>query len=294
MEQLPDLTLFHSLRGYLEERGLQPRRGLGQNFLIDRNIAVKIIDAARLEEGEGVVEIGPGPGALTVMLARRGLPVLAVELDRGLAAALEDLLRPYRHVSVLREDALKVNWSALLEQRLFPPAARVTLISNLPYHISSPLLYSLYKQGFPFKKAILTFQKEVAQRITAEPGRSYGALSVFSRYYTVPQILFSISPSSFWPRPAVDSAVVELLPRRRRELCAEEEALFWQLVEAAFQQRRKMITNSLGHLGLGSRSEIAALLQQAGVNPKERPEALSAAQFAKIAQIAYNHGSIGS
>ncbi|NLA05368.1 MAG: ribosomal RNA small subunit methyltransferase A [Firmicutes bacterium] len=290
MVELPDLTSFRSLRRYLEENKLQPRRSMGQNFLVDRNIAVKIIDAAGLKEGEPVVEIGPGAGALTAVLARRSLPVVAVELDRGLAAALKKLLRSRPNVSVLQEDALKINWNTLLK-RHFPPGSGATLISNLPYNISTPLLYSLYKQGFPFKKAILTFQKEVALRLTAEPGGNYGALTVLSRYYAQLEILFPISRSSFWPQPEVDSAVVAITPRRRRELGADEEAFFWRIVQAAFQQRRKMIVNSLRPLGFGSRSELVSFLRSAGIDPADRAEALSAAQFAKIARIAYNRTS---
>lgn len=290
MVELPDLTSLRGLRRYLEENKLQPRRSMGQNFLIDRNIAVKIVDAAGLEEGDPVVEIGPGAGALTAVLARRRLPVVAVELDRGLAAALEKMLRSCPNVSILQEDALKIDWIALLKRR-FSTASGVTLISNLPYNISTPLLYSLYKQGLPFKKAILTFQKEVALRLTAEPGGNYGALSVLSRYYASPEILFPISRSSFWPQPEVDSAVVSIAPRHRCELGAEEEALFWRIVQAAFQQRRKMIANSLRPLGLGSRSELVFLLREAGINPEDRAEALSAVQFAKITRIAYNRTS---
>ncbi|HHW74364.1 MAG TPA: ribosomal RNA small subunit methyltransferase A [Firmicutes bacterium] len=289
MTELPDLTSPRELKLYLGEKKLQPRRSMGQNFLIDRNIAAKIVEAAALRGGDPVVEIGPGAGALTVALAAGGMRVVAVELDRGLAAALARMLLPRKNVSVLLEDALRVDWGAL-QRRYFSPGEAVTLLSNLPYNISTPLLYALYKQGFPFKKAILMFQNEVARRLTAEPGRDYGALSVLSRYYTIPEILFSVSRSSFWPRPEVDSAVVALR-RRHREPDAAEESLLWEIVQTAFQQRRKMISNSLRPLGLGD--ELILILRQAGVDPAARAEMLSVEQFAKIAQIAYNRSSVG-
>ena len=289
MTELPDLTSPRELKLYLGEKKLQPRRSMGQNFLIDRNIAAKIVETAALRGGDPVVEIGPGAGALTVALAAGGMRVVAVELDRGLAAALARMLLPRKNVSVLLEDALRVDWGAL-QRRYFSPGEAVTLLSNLPYNISTPLLYALYKQGFPFKKAILMFQNEVARRLTAEPGRDYGALSVLSRYYTIPEILFSVSRSSFWPRPEVDSAVVALR-RRHREPDAAEESLLWEIVQTAFQQRRKMISNSLRPLGLGD--ELILILRQAGVDPAARAEMLSVEQFAKIAQIAYNCSSVG-
>jgi len=289
LTELPDLTSPRELKLYLGEKKLQPRRSMGQNFLIDRNIAAKIVETAALRGGDPVVEIGPGAGALTVALAAGGMRVVAVELDRGLAAALARMLLPRKNVSVLLEDALRVDWGAL-QRRYFSPGEAVTLLSNLPYNISTPLLYALYKQGFPFKKAILMFQNEVARRLTAEPGRDYGALSVLSRYYTIPEILFSVSRSSFWPRPEVDSAVVALR-RRHREPDAAEESLLWEIVQTAFQQRRKMISNSLRPLGLGD--ELILILRQAGVDPAARAEMLSVEQFAKIAQIAYNCSSVG-
>ncbi|MFY9504157.1 MAG: 16S rRNA (adenine(1518)-N(6)/adenine(1519)-N(6))-dimethyltransferase RsmA [Dethiobacteria bacterium] len=287
MTDLPDLTSPRQLMLYLKKRGLHPRRGWGQNFLIDRNIAHKIVDAAELRPGDPAVEIGPGAGALTAILARRELRVVALELDRGLAAALKELLRSYPDVTVLQKDALETDWG-LLNRHYFKPAEAVTLISNLPYHISTPLLYSLYKQNFPFKKAVLMFQKEVALRLTARPGSDYGALSVLSRYYTTAKILFPVSRHLFWPRPEVDSAVVAMQPRNR-ELNAGEELLFWQIVQSAFQQRRKMIVNSLRGACRLPREELILLLRRAGVDPEARAETLSVEQFAKIARIAYNY-----
>lgn len=291
MLELPDLTSPRALRLYLEANKLQPRRSLGQNFLVDRNIAFKIVDAAALQRGDPVVEIGPGAGALTAILAERAMRAVAVELDRGFAAALAGMLPSGGSVSVLREDALKIDWSAL-QRRYFMPGEAVTLLSNLPYNISTPLLYALYKQNFPFKKAILMFQKEVALRLLAAPGRNYGALSVLSGYYTAAEVLFSVSRTSFWPPPEVDSAVVALRPRCR-ELKAAEEPLFWQIVQIAFQQRRKMISNSLRPLLGESRSKLLLILRQAGIDPGARAEMISVAQFAKIARIAYNHISVG-
>ncbi len=286
MADLPELTSPRVLKELLREKGLRPRRSRGQNFLIDRNISHKIIDAARLQPGDPVVEVGPGAGALTTILVRRGVRLVAVELDRGLAAALSELLSSYREIIVLPEDALKVDWGEL-QQRYFASAGPVVLISNLPYNISTPFLHSLFRQGFPLKKAILMLQKEVALRLTAKPGGDYGALSVFSRFYTRPRILFPVGRTAFWPQPEVDSAVVMLRPRRPL-LSRAEQTVFRRIVEASFQQRRKMVVNSLRHLCSDSRDERILLLRRAGIEPAARAEMLTVEQFAKLARIAYN------
>ncbi|NLA10993.1 MAG: ribosomal RNA small subunit methyltransferase A [Firmicutes bacterium] len=255
--------------------------------MIDGNIAHKIVDAARLRREDPAVEVGPGAGALTAILARREVRLVAVELDRNLADALGGLLSSFRHVTVLQQDALGMDWRGL-QRRHFGAAGSAVLISNLPYNISTPFLHSLYKQNFPFQRAILMLQKEVALRLTAEPGGDYGALSVFSRFYTEPQILFFVSRSAFWPRPEVDSAVVALQPRTLPLSCGEE-AVFRRAVEAAFQQRRKMVSNSLRSLAGGSRDQLISFLRGAEIDPRARAETLTVEQFAKLARIAYNY-----
>lgn len=285
--ELPDLTSPRELQLYLEQRGLRPRRGWGQNFLIDGNIARKIVDAAALCPGDTVVEIGPGAGALTAILARRGLAVIALEVDRGLADALGQLLRPFPAVRVMQKDALEAEW-AELQKSQFGSNEHGVLVSNLPYYISGPLLYQLFRQKFPFKKAVLMLQREVAGRLTAAPGSAgYSALSVFCSYYTVSRALFPVSRHVFWPAPKVDSAVVELR-QRSRQLDAGEEAVFWEIVQASFQQRRKMLINSLGSASFSTREELLSVLHQAGIDPRTRAETLTTAQFAKLARITYN------
>lgn len=286
MADLPNLTSPGNLKEFLRGQGLRPLRSRGQNFLIDGNIAHKIVDAARLQREDPVIEVGPGAGALTAILVRREVRLVAVELDRKLAKALGERLAPYRRITMLQENALRINWREL-QRRYFTGAGSAVLISNLPYNISTPFLHSLYKQNFPFKKAILMLQREVALRLTAEPGGDYGALSVFSRLYTEPQLLFSVSRSAFWPRPEVDSAVVALRPRPPLLNCGEA-MIFRRAVEAAFQQRRKMVVNSLRPLCSGSRDELVSLLRRAGIEPEARAEALTVEQFAKLARIAYN------
>ncbi len=290
MKDIPDLTSPRIVRDLFEEYGLQPRKQLGQNFLIDANIVRKIATFVDVRPGDAVIEVGPGAGALTHALALSGADLLAVEVDRGLAAMLGGLFQSWPKVKILHQDILKVTWSDLIF-RFFPASASIKLVSNLPYVISGPFIYALLKERFPFESAVLMLQKEVAHRLVAGPGDSdYGGLSVLCQYYTSGKILFDVSHNVFWPRPKVGSAVLKLEPRRR-ELAAKEEEQLWFLVQGVFQQRRKTMLNSLLRLLPHPRNLIISLMEEAQVDPATRPEQLNVGQFAKLAQITYNYPS---
>ena len=288
MTCIPDVTSPREVMALFERYGLQPRRQLGQNFLIDANIARKITAAAEIKPGDAVVEVGPGVGALTVKLVSSGADLVALEIDRGLAGLLGDILQPWPEIRILHQDALKVNWPELINSH-FAAGRPVKLVSNLPYVISGPFMYALFKAGFPFHLAILMFQKEVARRLVANPGdRDYGGLSVLSSYYTTGKVLFDVSNNVFWPRPKVGSAVLKLQPRQRMLTSAEEQHL-WYLVQGVFQQRRKTMLNNMIRLFPRSRDKLVGLLEEASIDPTIRPEQLTADQFAKLTRITYNY-----
>jgi len=288
VDQMPDITSPRILGDLFRDYGLQPRRHLGQNFLIDGNIVRKIVGAAEIKKGDTVLEIGPGAGALTLSMARLGAHITVLEVDRGLIRLLRDLFEAWPQVEILELDALKADWDLLIG-RFEANRGAVKLISNLPYNISGPFMYSLFKEGFPFAEAVLMFQKEVALRLVAGPGdRDYGTLSVLSRYYCEGNILFEVSKNVFWPRPKIGSAVLKLKPRPR-ELSAGEEELLWTVVRGLFQQRRKTILNNMSRLFNLSRARLVDLLDEVPVSPAARPEELSVSQFAKLARITYNY-----
>lgn len=288
IEEINTVTSPKVLRDLFQFYGLKPNRHLGQNFLIDANIAHKIIDALELQSDEVIIEVGPGAGALTLILARSGFANLALEVDRGLVRLLKDLLQPWPAVRIINRDALKVKWRDLMAE-YFTPSQVIKLLSNLPYNISGPFMYNLYKEGFPFHKALLMFQREVAERLTASPGdSSYGGLSVISRYYAEGKILFNVSSRSFWPSPKVDSAVLSLDPVKPI-LQEEVEKYFLSLVQAVFQQRRKTMLNNLHRAASLSRNQSVKLLEEASIEPTARPEEVSVIQFAKLASITYNY-----
>ncbi len=290
MVEIPDITSPRKLNALFQDYGLQPRRHLGQNFLIDANIVRKIVSAANIEKGDTVIEIGPGAGALTATLAESGARLIVLEIDRGLIRLLKDLLQPWPEVSIIETDVLKVDWKKLIDS-IETGSGAIKLISNLPYNISGPFMYALFREGFPFQSVVLMFQKEVAHRLIAAPGdHDYGTLSVLSGYYTEGKKLFDVSKYVFWPRPKVDSTVLRLQPRNR-ELDPQEERLLWELVQGLFQQRRKTILNGMSRILSCSRSRLTVLLEKASIFPGARPEELSVNQFAKLTRITYNYCS---
>jgi 16S rRNA (adenine1518-N6/adenine1519-N6)-dimethyltransferase len=287
LTEIPDVTSPRVLRELFGQKGLKPHKKWGQNFLIDANIVRKIAAALEDYPGNDIIEIGPGAGALTSVLASRGNKLLALEIDRGLVTMLEDLYEGFPKVKILQADALKVNWQEL-NGLYFDSDKPVKLVSNLPYVISGPFMFSILKEAFPFSLAVLMLQKEVAMRLVSPPGEcNYGALSVLCRYYTTGQKLFDVSSSVFWPKPKVGSAVIKMLPRRR-SLEPGEEPLFWKLVQGVFQQRRKTIDNNVSRLFNLERARLSDYLTAADIVPGARPEELEVEQFAKLTRIIYN------
>lgn len=286
-DSFAEVTSPRHLRDLFAARGLSPHRSRGQNFLVDANVARKIVSAIPGDGKEPLVEVGPGAGALTLLLAHLEAPLLALELDHGLAALLDEMLQSRPCCHVLREDALKFNWDKM--GHFFPGLPPAGLVANLPYNISAPFMYKLFRASFPFSYAVLMFQREVARKLVTGPGTAgYGSLSVFCHYYTRGEVLFNVSRNVFWPRPNVDSAVVRLIPRQKRP-DPGDEAFFWSLVNFLFRQRRKTLRNNLGAFLAGRRDLLPEVFRSAELDPQARPEQLSVEQFAKLSAIIYNY-----
>jgi len=258
------------LREYLENLGISPKKSLSQNFLIDGNIIDKIISFAEVGSGKHALEIGPGPGAMTDAMLDRGTDVLAIEKDRTLAKALAEREGSLR---VICDDVLKVD----LEKEL--SGNRRTVVANLPYNITSPILTQLLPKTDLFNRIVVMVQLEVAERLTASPGnKTYGSLTVFANLYSQPKWGFKVSRQCFYPSPNVDSAVIrfDLKPPPKE---VNDEA-FFQLIRTAFGQRRKMMKSSLKKLYPAS--SLCAALENIGMHETARPEELSADQFVEL------------
>ena len=235
-----------------------------------------IAAAAELAPGEPVLEVGPGIGTLTQALAETGADVTAVELDKRLLPVLEKTLEGYENVRVINADVLELDVNSAMGGKSFKVAA------NLPYYITTPIIFALLEKKLPLERMVIMVQKEVAERITAAPGgKDYGALSVAMQYYTEPEIAFIVLPSSFIPRPSVDSAVVVCKNRTVPPVEICDEKLFFRVVKAAFSLRRKMLSNALKNMGITSQ-QAQEWLNLAGIDPKRRGETLSLQDFANL------------
>ncbi len=255
---------------------LRADKKLGQNFLIDEDVVRRIVEAAELSADDTVLEVGPGIGTLTQGLAESGAEVVAVELDKRLLPVLATTLDGYDNVRVVNGDILQVD----IMQTVAAPVFKVC--ANLPYYITTPIIFALLEKRLPMERLVAMVQKEVAERMAAKPGgREYGALSVAIQYYTEPEIAFTVPPSSFIPAPAVDSAVIVCKRREKPPVEVCDEALFFRVVKAAFSLRRKMISNSLKNMGITS-EQCTKWLQLAGIDGKRRAETLSLQDFAAL------------
>ncbi len=274
------------LRDVIRRHGLAPKKSLGQNFLFDLNLTARIARAAGPLEGITVVEIGPGPGGLTRALLSLGARrVIAVERDERAISALADIAaRHPGRLDVVASDALSFDPRPLVSQS---PAR---IVANLPYNIATALLVGwLSIEPWPpwYDSAVLMFQREVAERITARPGsKAYGRLSVLTQWRCEARLLFDVNASSFVPPPKVTSSVVRLLPRPQPLAC--DRALLERVTQSAFGQRRKMLRQSLRGLGV----DPADMLAATGIAPTARAENLAVADFVALAQaLAARHAA---
>ncbi len=256
--------------------GLKAKKHLGQNFLVEESIVRGIAAAAELSCGSKVLEIGPGIGTLTQALAETGASVTSVEIDKGLLPVLAKTLEGYDNVTIINEDILKADIPALMGTEPYAVAA------NLPYYITTPIIFALLEQHLPLTKLVMMVQKEVAQRLVAQPGgKDYGALSVSLQYYMEPKIVLQVPAKAFIPPPKVESAVVVCTPHAQ-PIVQVDETIFFQVVKAAFSVRRKMLSNALRNIGLTG-DEVKTWLEASGIDGKRRGETLNLAEFALLA-----------
>ncbi len=274
--------MFVSPQEYFRERGMSPRKRFGQHFLIQPKTAERIVESAELSPSDAVVEVGPGLGALTRFILPRVGRLHLVELDRDLAAFLEGNLHAADcRVSIYQRDILEVDFCALGQ----PEGERLVVLGNLPYNISSPLVFRLLESRCCIRRAVFMVQREVGERLTAGPGgKEYGVLSVLLGVYARVQSLFIVGPGQFYPPPAVDSLVVLIDFNNDLSSGAPSFAFLRKLVSTCFQQRRKTLSNSLKGLAGANATLLHEALLASGIDPKRRPETLSAEEFVGLAK----------
>lgn len=258
------------------------KKGLGQNFLTDESVLINVAEAAEIEDG-GVLEIGPGFGVLTAVLAQRAKKVLAVEIDEKVMPVLAETLAGFDNIEIVNKDILKCDVSELIHEHFGDE--KISVAANLPYYITTPVIMKLLEEHLPLSNIAVMVQKEVAERMCAAPGgKEYGAVTVAVNYYCEPSLVCNVGRHMFVPAPNVDSAVLKLKLREKPPVCVISEKTFFSVVKAAFSQRRKTLFNALKNSGnFGSAENIDNVLNAAGIDKQIRGERLSIEEFAKIA-----------
>lgn len=268
----------------LQKHDFHFRKKFGQNFLIDEHVLNKILEAAGVGCEDFVLEIGPGIGTLTQYLCEHAGQVLAVEIDPKLIPILQETLSGYGNVEIIHGDILKQDIQAIADE--YNGGKPIKVVANLPYYITTPIIMELFESHVPLANVTVMVQKEVAERMQAEPGtKAYGALSLAIQYYAVPYLAANVPPNCFMPRPNVGSAVIRLDCLSHTPVEVKDERLMFRLIRASFNQRRKTLQNGLANSGEldFSKEEIGRAIQAVGLSPAVRGEKLGLAEFAALA-----------
>jgi len=274
-------VVMKSISALFEEFSFRPRKSQGQNFLADGAILDQIDRVVQCPQGDVLLEVGGGYGALTDRLSKKNAPLVVVEPDHKLFAMLERKFGKAAGINLVKADILKLDLAPFVP----PPPARLTIAGNIPYYLTTPLITRLLTQ-YPgiLRQIYLMVQKEVAERLAAEPGtKAYGALTLCAQYYSRPQKLLDVPARCFRPRPKVDSAFIELELKDSFPLEGSSEKRFFSLVRAIFQSRRKMLSNSLKSLGRPPEKVLEAL-GKTGIDPQVRGEQLGLEKLMELAQ----------
>ena len=270
----------HRTSQILKSYGLIPRKRFSQNFLTDRNIAARIVNALGLKGDDAVIEIGPGLGILTEGLLDSGAKVIGIEIDRDLAGGLKERFNGRNNLEIINADALKISYKELAVQR----KEKLKVVSNLPYNISTPIIFKLLEEREIFSMFLLMLQKEVAQRIVSPPdNKEYGVLSVMVQLLADVKIEFDVPPSCFHPAPKVYSSVVRFNILNKPRIDVEDIAFFKRVVKASFGQRRKTLLNALKSLNIET-PQLVELLNIINIDSKRRGETLTLEEFAVLSR----------
>lgn len=267
----------------IKKHGFDFQKKFGQNFLIDRHVLEKIIDAAEITKEDCVLEVGPGIGTLTQSLAECAKKVLAVEIDEQLIPILKETLSAYDNVEIIHADILKMDLQAMVDK--YHQGNPIKVVANLPYYITTPIIMELFERKIPLDSITVMVQKEVAQRMQVGPGtKDYGALSLAVQYYAKPYLVANVPPNCFIPRPSVASAVIRLTRYSEPPVQVRNEALMFQIIRASFNQRRKTLVNGIGNAAElpYTKADVAQALKRLGISESVRGEAFNLEDFARL------------
>ena len=252
-------------------------KSLGQNFLVDDSVPRDIVSGAEVDENDLIIEIGPGVGTLTAQLLNKAKKVVAIELDNDLISILTQEIGDNPKFELIHNDALKVDFNEVIGDE-----KSVKLVANLPYYVTTPIIVKLLKENYNFKSLTIMIQKEVAERMNAEPGnKDYGSLSLLVQYYCDTKIIRRVPPQCFIPRPKVDSIVIRLDRLSEPKVKVENEKLFFEIIRSSFNMRRKTLWNGVKNIGL-AKENLELAFEEASIDPKRRGETLTIEEFATL------------
>ncbi|MBL4936064.1 16S rRNA (adenine(1518)-N(6)/adenine(1519)-N(6))-dimethyltransferase RsmA [Clostridium sp. YIM B02515] len=272
-----------STKEIVKKYGFRFTKSLGQNFLIDDSVLMDIVEGANVSSEDLIIEIGPGVGTLTKELLKRAKKVFSIELDADLIPILKEELKEFNNFDLIHKDALKVDFNSLTGEE-----KSIKVVANLPYYVTTPIIAKLLNDKFNFKSLTIMIQKEVAERIAADPNtKEYGALSILVQYYCDTEIVRKVAPSSFIPQPKVDSIVIKLNKLEKPRVIVKDEKLFFRVSREAFNMRRKTLWNALKALKIGSDLMEKAFIN-ARIDSKRRGETLSLQEFADLSNAIYD------
>jgi len=273
-----DLSSANNVKSVLEKFDAKPKKGLGQNFLIDKNILQKIIDAANISPEDTILEVGPGVGTLTQELAKKAKRVVAVEKDEAMIKILKENLKDLDNVEIIQGDILKVDYLKFKIENY-------KVVANIPYYLTSPLIRKFLEVENKPEEIILMIQKEVAHRICATPP-DMNLLAVSVQFYANPKIVFNVSKNSFWPIPKVDSAIIKITPHTSHceEGKAQRSNLFFKVVKAGFSQPRKQIGGNLSKMLKIERKKVDELLTKNNLSSTQRAETLTVQDWKNLTE----------
>ncbi|WP_186575699.1 16S rRNA (adenine(1518)-N(6)/adenine(1519)-N(6))-dimethyltransferase RsmA [Aquibacillus kalidii] len=291
MSETKAIATPNKTKEILKKYGFSFKKSLGQNFLIDVNTLKNIIHHAGIDEKTGAIEIGPGMGALTEQLAIHSNKVVAFEIDQRLVPILKETLGAYQNVDIVNQDILEADIMQVMKDH-FSPGQDVKIVANLPYYITTPILMKLLMDKLPVSSITVMIQKEVAERMAAVPNtKSYGSLSIAVQYYTEARVVMTVPKTVFMPQPNVDSSVLHLELREKPPVIIDDEAFFFELVQASFAQRRKTLRNNLVRFFADDieKEKMEQLMQDINIDGTRRGESLTIEEFASLANQFFPH-----
>jgi len=284
------LTSPRVIKSILNEYDLYFNKRYGQNFLIDENIVYKIAETGKITRDDLILEIGPGIGTLTSALCKNAGKVISVEIDKKLIPVLNETLKEFENVEIIQEDILKLDIIKLLEKEMF---CNFKIVANLPYYITTPIIMGFLEMDLDIEKMVFLIQKEVGERLCAAPGtKAYGSLSIAAQFYADVEIEFLVPAQVFMPKPKVDSIVVSMKKKKEPDLIVDNRQMFFKIVKAGFNNRRKTLINSLTTNTNFTKEQVLQALNDCGISPGIRGEALTGQEFAQLANYLNNQENL--